>query len=210
MLPPTFSTGKSILSMSVTSRLAFDGLLAILQMAAALELARAAAHQHQRQVVARVPVAVGDARAVQDRHVVEQRAVAVRRRLQLGQVLREQLRVIAVDLRHLLDQLGNVVVVRQRMVRLGHADLRIGPRALLLADHERDDARQIGLERQHLQVHHQRQVIFEHRRRAQRLLHRRQLDVALLLGHLDAALDVANRLGVFVHLDLILRARAPA
>ena len=34
---------------------------------------------------------------------------------------------------------------------------------------------------------------------------RRQLDVALLLGLLDAAFDVANRVGVFFDLDLVLR-----
>ena len=58
--------------------------------------------------------------------------------------------------------------MRERVMRFRHADLRIRSRALLLAEHERDDARQIGLEREHLQIHHQRQVIFEHRRRAQR------------------------------------------
>ncbi len=129
---------------------------------------------------------------------------------ELVQILREQLRVIGVDLRHLLDQLGNVVVVRERMMRFRHADLRIGPWALLLAEHERNDARQIGLEREHLQIHHQRQVIFEHRRRAQRLRQRGQFDVALPLRHLNAALDVANGVGVFVHLALIVRARVPA
>ena len=100
--------------------------------------------------------------------------------------------------------------MRQRMVRLGHADLRIRPRALFLADHERDDARQIRLERQQLQVEHQRQVILEDRRHALRLIHRRQLDVALLLGPLDAPLDVADRLGVLVDLapDPAARARA--
>ena len=93
------------------------------------------------------------------------------------------------------------------MVRLGHANLRIGTGALFLADHERDDARQVGLKRQHLQVEHQRQVIFEDRRHALRLLHRRQLEVALFLGSLNAPFDVTDRLGVFVDLDLILRAQ---
>ncbi len=65
---------------------------------------------------------------------------------------------------------GMIVVMRERVVRFRHANLRIGPRALLLAEHERNDARQIGLEREHLQIHHQRQVIFKDRRRAQRLL----------------------------------------
>src|SRR5262249_15066709 len=167
-------------------------LLGVVEMTPALDASRAAADEHQRQVVARVPLAVRNAGAVQNRRVIEQRAVAVRRRTQLRQILREQLRVVAVDLRHLRDELGDVVVMRQRVVRLGHADLRIRPRALLLADHERDHPRQVRLERQELQVEHDREVIFEHGRCALRLLERWQLELALLLGTRDAPFDVAN------------------
>src|SRR5580765_5547499 len=95
--------------------------------------------------------------------------------------------------------------MRQRMVRLGHADLRVRPRALLLADHERDDTREVRLERQQLQVEHQREMILEYRRRALRLLDRRQLEVPLLLGFLNTALDVADRFGVLVDLRLVAR-----
>ena len=38
----------------------------------------------------------------------------------------------------------------------------------------RNHTRQVGLEREKLQIHHQRQVIFEDRRRAQRLLQSRK------------------------------------
>ena len=137
--------------------------------------------------------------------MIEERAVAVGRGAQPGQVLREELGVIAVDLRHPRDQLGHVAVMRQRMVRLGHANLRIGPGALLLADHERDHARQVRLEREQLQVEHQLQVILEDRRHARRLVHVRQIEIPLRLGALDSPLDVANRLGELVDLRLILR-----
>ena len=50
-----------------------------------LRLPGAAAGQNDRDVDRRVAVAVGDAGAVHQRHVVEQRAVAVGRRLQLLQ-----------------------------------------------------------------------------------------------------------------------------
>ena len=113
--------------------------------------------------------------------------------------------MIAVDLRHVGDKIRNVVVMRERVVRFGDANLRVGTRALLLANHERDHARQIGLKRQELQIEHQRQVIFEHRRYALRLLQRRHVGVVLFLGLLNAAFDVANRLAVFVDLYLILR-----
>ena len=168
-----------------------------------------AARHQQRQVVARVPRAVRDARAVQNRHVVQERAVTVRRSAQLREVPREQLRVIAVDPGHVRDQLGDVVVVRQRVVRFGHADLRIGSGALLLADHEGDHAREIGPERQELQVQHQGQVVLELRRRALRLLDHGQVEVALPLGHLDAPLHVADRLRIVVDLGPILRSELP-
>jgi hypothetical protein len=136
--------------------------------------------------------------------VIEQRAVAVGRGTELCQIFREELGVVPVDLRHVRDELGDVVVMRERVVRFGNANLRIRPRALLLANHERDDAREIRLERQNLQVEHQREVVFEDRRRPLRRLQGRELDVPLLLGLRDAPLDVANRLGVFLDLRLIL------
>jgi hypothetical protein len=104
-------------------------------------------------------------------------------------------------------ELGLVAVMRQGMMRFGHADLRIGPRALLLADHEGDHARQIRLEREHLQVEHQVEVILEDRRDALRFVHLRQIQIALLLRLLNAPLDVADRIGVLVDLGLILRAQ---
>ena len=73
--------------------------------------------------------------------------------------VREQLHVEHVDLGDLLDPLRLVAVVGQRMVRIGHADLRIGPQAALAAEHHRRDAREVGLERDHLQVEHQLHVV---------------------------------------------------
>ena len=82
------------------------------------------------------------------------------------------------------------------MVRVGHADLRIGARAHLAAEHERAHARQVGLEGQHLQVEHQLGVLLERGRDAGRPLDDRQLARALLLGLLNAPLDVADRVEV--------------
>ena len=118
---------------------------------------------------------------------------------------REELGVVPVDLRHVRNELGLVLMVRQRMMRLGHANLRIRPRALLLADHERNHAREIALIREQLQVEHQRQVIFENRRCSLRLIHFRQLEIGLLLRALDAALDVSHRFRVLLDLRAILR-----
>ena len=55
--------------------------------------------------------------------MVEER-IAVGRCAKLGHWLKK-LRVVAVDLRHVLDEFRLVLVMRQRMVRLRHANLWI-------------------------------------------------------------------------------------
>ena len=179
-------------------------------MPSTFEFACAAANEHERQVVARMRIAVRDARAIEDRGVIEQRSITVLRLPQPLEVLAEELGVVRVDFRHALDQRWVVAMMRERVVRFRHADLRVRPCALLLADHERDDAREVRLERQQLQVEHECQVIFEHGRHALWLVHKRQLEVVLLFSTLDATFDVANRLGVLLEATLILRSEITA
>ena len=93
--------------------------------AIALQPAGGAADQQDRQVVVRVQVAVAHAAAVEEHRVIEQVAVAVRGRLQLLEEDREQVEVVHVDLGFLRDLLGDVVVVRHRVMAVGDADLRI-------------------------------------------------------------------------------------
>ena len=82
-------------------------------------------------------------------------------------------------------------------MRVGHADLRIGHAAVLVSDHEGDDAREIALIRQHLQVEHQVHVIFPAGRDACWMIDERQLLIALRLGNLDALLHAANGVEIF-------------
>ena len=132
--------------------------------------------------------------------MVQQRAVAVLRRLELQQEVGEELHVIGVDLRQLLDLLGHVLVMAERVVRLRNADLRIGRTALLAPDHERDHARHVGLVGQQHQVEHQRGVLFIRDRDPRRSRNRGQLAVGLLLDDLDAPLDLAGGFQVLVDL----------
>ena len=60
---------------------------------------------------------------------------------------------------HLGDLVGVVAVVRQRMVRIGHADLRIRAIARLAGELERDHPRDVALQRENLQVEHQPGVV---------------------------------------------------
>ena len=85
-------------------------------------------------------------------------------------------------------------------MRLGDADLRIRPRAHLARELERDDPRDVGLQREHLQIEHQLRVLFPVRRHADRpRQHVRQRIAVLLLGLLDAPLDLAQRVEILVH-----------
>ena len=82
-----------------------------------------------------------------------------------------------VDLGHLGDLLGVVAVVRQRVVRVGDADLGIGPVAGLAGELEGDDAGDVALERQHLQVEHQPGVVGVGGRHADRAVEVRQVRI---------------------------------
>ena len=101
-------------------------------------------------------------------------------------------------------------MVRRRVVRLRHADLRVGAATVLAADHEADDAGQVGLVGQHLQVEHQLRVLVEGGGNPQRRRDLRQLLIDLRLGLLDAALDVAHRLEVFAELQPVARPQIAA
>ena len=81
----------------------------------------------------------------------------------------------------------------------GDADLRIGAEVQLAAEHERDDARDVGLEGEPLQVVHQLDVLVEPLRNADRPFERRQLRRrAALLDALNPPLDFAHRVDVVV------------
>ena len=185
-------------------------VLGIADVAPPRELPRRAAEEHDRQVVGRVGVAVAHARAVHQDHVVEQRAVAVGRRPQLLDEAGEEADVIAVDLGQLAQRLAHPAVVRQRVVGVGHLDLRIGAAAQLVPAHERRDPGAVGLVGQELQVVHQPGVLGEVGRGAHRPRHQRHLPLALGLGHLDAPLDVAHRVEIGAELQPVAGPEAAA
>ena len=174
-------------------------------VASAVDAGRLAADEGDRQVVVEVRVAVADAGAVEEQRVVEHHAVALRHRRQLLDQVRELLEVVLVDLVQPLELRCLVLMVRQRMVRVRDADLRIRAAADFAREHEGADAGQVGLVGQRQQVHHQLGVLAVVARHADRLIDDRQLPGALLLGHLDAPLGVADRLEVLVELHLVAR-----
>ena len=67
--------------------------------------------------------------------------------------------VEAIDQGHLRDLRGVVAVVGERVMRVGNADLGIGAVAGFARQLEGDDAGDIALEGQHLQVEHEPGVV---------------------------------------------------
>ena len=161
VLSPSFSVCTPDLSSIDSSRLFIGVSSAIADVPAALEFSRPAADQSQRQIGVRVPIAVGDAAAVEDHRVIEQRAVAVRSRFHALDQISELIHVMRVDLDGLGDLDRIVLVMRAVVMAVGNADLAIAAIAALAGQHERNHARQIGLVGDHHQVHHQPRMVDE-------------------------------------------------
>ena len=157
-----------------------------------------------------VAVAVAEAATVHHHRRVEQGAVAVLDRREPVDVVGEHLGEVVVHLLQPLDEHAVAAVVRQRVVGVGHPDLGVGAVARLVPQHERGDPGEVGLPGEHLQVEHELCVVHEAVGHAGRLVHRGQLARGLLLGHLDAPLDVAHRAQVLVELDPVARAQVLA
>ena len=85
------------------------------------------------RVVPVVSITVAHAATEVDERAIEQRAIAVRRRFQLTDELCEFHDVIGRQLRILLDGLGFVSVVRNRVMGLGDADVGVTAAASFMA-----------------------------------------------------------------------------
>ena len=169
-----------------------------LQMQAALQRAAGAAGHEERHPLVVVQVGVAHRRSVDQQRVVQQRAVAVRRVLQLLEQVRHQADVIGVERREVEDLLLLAAVVRRVVERALEAALRIAAVRRVAPQLEREDARDVGRERQHLQVEHQLDVLAERVRHADR--RRRQLPqlaaAVARLDDLDPPLDLAHVLEI--------------
>src|SRR5678815_895180 len=136
------------------------------EMATAFESAASAADHECWQWTVCMTVAVADARSIQNDHVVEQRAIAVGSVAQLLQIIREEFQMVLLNLGALLHLDRIVLMMRQRMMRLRNADLWVRPRALLAPVHECDDAGDVRLIREKLQVVEKTGVLVETLRNA--------------------------------------------
>ena len=95
-------------------------------VAARLYAAIPAAQEQTRYVVMQVLVRVAHAAAVNRHRMIEQGSVAFLNRFELLDQVGKLFHVMAFDFRGLLNQLGSAPVMRQRVMRIGEAELGVG------------------------------------------------------------------------------------
>ena len=139
VLLPTLSVGIPARSSNVSSRFASGVRSGYSQVLPTLDLAAPAAHDHRRQRELVVRVAVAHVASVQQDRVIQHRAVAVGHVGKLADELRERLAVVGLDLDQLLLPGLVVLMVRERMECVRHADVVVGDVAPLASHHEAED-----------------------------------------------------------------------
>ena len=157
-----------------------------------------------------VQIAVPHASAVENHRMIEDRAVALARCLQLLEEVPEQLHVVGVDLLLLRHQHRIVPMMRHGMVLLGHADLRVRAPARFAGHEQRKHASDVRLEGERLQIEHELGVLVEVLRNVGRPIRERQLRGRPLgLRALDPLLHLTDRLQVLAKLRSIPCAQTP-
>ena len=122
----------------------------------------------------------------------------------------EQRKMVRVDLRVLGDScVGDAAVMRDDVVRLGHADLRVADAARFDALHEGGHASDVGSPRERDEVVHHANVLFVSARDAGGRIGSLADRIGSLPGWLDPAFDFADVLQVLVDRRAVLR-REPA
>src|SRR4029077_331923 len=88
----------------------------ILLVPSTLDLARPSTRQQGGNVIVQMQVAVAQAGAIEDHHMVEYSAVTVRRILQFLQEIREHADMVRIDFDDLCNLLASATMVRQGVV----------------------------------------------------------------------------------------------
>ena len=172
-------------------------------MAAGVQCAAAFAEQENRQLIVVVAVAVADAGAVEEHHVVEQGAVAFFDCLQFGDEVVEVLSVELVDLGDLFELGFVAAVVGAVVVAFGHADELVAAVASFVGEDEGAEAGEVGLEGEDLQVSQRLHVLAVFLRDAGGLLDGR-LDLGVFfLVAVESAFHLADAREVLIELAAV-------
>ena len=154
-------------------------------------------------------VAIAHAAAPEYNRVIQKVAIAVGAFPQLLEKISQRFDVIRIQFRVILHLFRIVAVVRHRVMRLGQANLGVWAIHVFASHHQRADTCDVRLERQHLQVEHQLDVLLEGFGHAGRLLGQCKVPVGRF-GLRDALFDVANGVEILAELGAVTRAESPA
>ena len=159
-----------------------------------------------------VVVRVAHRAAVEHHRMVEQGAVALGGGLELLDEFREQGNVMGVHLREVHRLLGvfaaAIRLVRQRVVRVGDANVRERAAADVAHHHEGEDTGRVDLERRREQIEHDGDVFVVRLGRPDRGRQRDGIAVRPLLSALDAALDLPDVVEIVAETRLIALAES--
>src|SRR5215471_201126 len=109
-----------------------------------------------------------------------------------------------IDLRHLRQLFRIAAVMTDWMVRVRNADLRIRAIVLFARELECDDARDIGLKSQNLQIEHELRVVGKLRRNTYRSVEVAKLGICCrVLGTFDLAFDLTNTIEILINAHAI-------
>ncbi len=144
-------------------------------------------------------IAIAHAAAVEDHGMIEQRAVAVFGRTQFLNEIGQQAGVIAIDQSELIHAHAVIRMMRRHMEPVAHAALRINCATGVARIHHGRDARDVRLKRQSLQVEHDLEVVVERFRNPYGSIGHFHVFRRLVLGLLDAPLDLAYVVEVIGH-----------
>ena len=162
-----------------------------------------------RQIIVRMPVAVGIAASIDDHRIMEQGfAVDVVVFAQLVEKHGELSDIPLVDISDFTNPVGTVAVMRKVVVSLDDADVVERPVAAVVREHQARDACRVGLECQYEQVVHQLDVLGVVGRNADRRIHGRVGDFAEAFHLFDPGFELANAGQVLVELVLVARLQA--
>src|SRR5687768_14530391 len=94
-------------------------------------------------------------------------------------------------------------MMRDRVVAVRNADLRVGTVRAFATDHHGGDTSEISLKSNEQHIRHQLKVVPEIGRNAKRLLHSRDDNFAVLLCSLDLLFDLSHGSKIFVEFAAI-------
>src|SRR5262249_54468756 len=113
-------------------------IFGVLNVTSAFEFAAPAPYQHDGQVSGIVRIAIAHTRAKNQLRLIKEETVSIGSGPHLFYEIRKLRGMEQIDFGQLREPLGISLMVRNRMMRIGHSGFRVGPAAEFMGEHEGD------------------------------------------------------------------------